>query len=173
MRSSLATALVLLGMPAFAEIRAAAADGFSIVHVFELSVDPQAAYRILAEPQSWWPAAHTWSGKAENLSLEPTAGGCFCERWDGGSVEHGRVVMAVPGRTLRIVGALGPLQEMALSAVLTVTLEGHEKGTRATVTYRVSGDSTHGLTGLTPVVNRVLGEQFGRFARRANGVRLD
>jgi len=114
------------------------------------------------------PSDHTWSGDAAHLSLDARAGGCFCEAWDGGSAEHGRVVMAQPGRLLRFVGALGPLQESAVSAVLTVTLEAAGSGTRATVTYRVSGDAGHGLETLAPVVDTVIGQQFGGFARLAS-----
>ena len=159
--------------PAFAELQASAADGFVVSHVFELSVDPQNAYRSLGQPQAWWPAAHTWSGKSANLSLEMRAGGSFYETWDAGSAEHGRVVMAQPGKLLRLVAALGPLQEMAVSGALTVSLEAHDKGTRVKVTYRVTGDSSHALTGLAPVVDSVIGEQFGRFARYANEGRID
>jgi hypothetical protein len=36
------------------------------------------------------------------------------------------------------------------------------------VEYRVSGDSSHSLTAIAPVVDRVIGEQFGRFARHAS-----
>jgi hypothetical protein len=50
---------------------------------------------------------------------------------------------------------------------LTVTLQAAGSGTRATVTYRVSGDAGHGLEALAPVVDTVIRQQFGGFARPA------
>lgn len=153
---------------ACAELVQASASGFTVRHRFALAADAGGAWGVLVHPERWWPAEHTWSGNAANLGLVPEAGGCFCERWSGGSVEHGRVVHAQPGRLLRIDGALGPLQDMAVSAVLTVTLAPSGTGTEAVVTYRVSGDPAHGLDQLAPVVDKVIGEQFGGFAALAS-----
>ena len=50
------------------------------------------------------------------------------------------------------------LQEMAVAGVLGIALEETETGTTAVVTYRVSGDSTHDLTGIAPVVDEVIGQ---------------
>ena len=169
MRSTLMIGLLLFSAPAFAELERSAADGFTVSHVFELTTSPQAAYDALGHPELWWPSDHTVSGKAANLSLALAAGGCFCEEWDGGSVWHGTVSRAVPGTMLRLGAGLGPLQALAVSAVLTVELEPQDAGgTRATVTYRVSGDSSHSLEAIAPVVDRVIGEQFGRFAKYAS-----
>lgn len=73
-------------------------------------------------------------------------------------------MLMLPDRLLRFRGALGPLQEMAVSAVLTVRLKAVESGTEAVVTYRISGDGLHGLDGFAPVVDQVIGQQFGSFA---------
>ncbi|MEE2777390.1 MAG: c-type cytochrome [Acidobacteriota bacterium] len=161
------TSLALVPTLASAELRSSAADGFLVEHTFEIPAPPDAAWRALTQPESYWPADHTWSGSAENLSLDAKAGGCFCELWDGGSAEHGRVLMAQPGKLLRIRGSLGPLQEMAVAGVLGIALEETETGTTAVVTYRVSGDSTHDLTGIAPVVDEVIGQQLGGFAALA------
>ena len=75
--------------------------------------------------------------------------------------------MARPGTLLRINGALGPLQEMAVTGVLTIKLEPDSGTTRATVTYRVSGDTSHQLDKLAPIVNDVLNLQFGSLAKFA------
>lgn len=169
MRHMLALCLVLAAVPSFAELERSAADGFIVSHVFELKVARQAAYQALGHPELWWPSDHTLSGKAGNLSLDLRAGGCFCEEWDGGSVQHGTVLATMPGNMLRLSAALGPLQALAVTAVLTVQLEALDEGrTRATVTYRVSGDSSHSLSTIAPAVDRVIGEQFGRFARYAS-----
>ena len=77
--------------------------------------------------------------------------------------------MAQPGELLRIRGALGPLQDMAVSGVLTVKLNATASGgTEATVTYRVSGDASHKLDAFIPAVDQVIGLQFGAFAAFAS-----
>jgi hypothetical protein len=122
-----------------------------------------------APPSSWDPA-HTWSGSARNLKLEPRAGGCFCEKLpDGGSVQHGRVIFAQPGKQLRLEGALGPLQEMAVSGVLTFKLEPAGPGTRIKMTYRVAGTLTMESAKLAPLVDQVMGVQLGRLRSLASG----
>jgi hypothetical protein len=78
--------------------------------------------------------------------------------------------MARPGSLLRISAALGPMQEMAVTGVLTIKLEPDASRTRATVTYRVSGDASHQLDKLAPVVNDVLNLQFGGLAKFAASV---
>lgn len=164
----LAAGAWLTAASAHAEVKSSAADSFMIEHRYTLSGTPQQAWQALVHPERWWPSEHTWSGAATNLSLAPEAGGCFCERWPDGSVEHGRVVMSRPGQLLRIRGALGPMQEMAVTGILTISLAAKGAGTEATVTYRVSGDSSHALDKLAPVVNDVLNLQFGNFAAYAS-----
>src|SRR3546814_9802807 len=46
-------------------------------------------YRLLSQPGRWWNGAHSYSGSAANLRLEPVAGGCFCEALPG---EEGREI---------------------------------------------------------------------------------
>jgi len=163
-----AACAALIAASATAEIRQSAPDDFTIEHRYTLTATPDRAWQALVHPELWWPSEHTWSGAASNLSLAPEAGGCFCERWADGSAEHGRVVISRTARLLRIRGALGPMQEMAVTGVLTIALEASGSGTAATVTYRVSGDSSHGLDKLAPVVNDVLNLQFGNFAAYAS-----
>src|SRR3546814_10432451 len=82
-------------------------------------------YRLLSQPGRWWNGAHSYSGSAANLRLEPVAGGCFCEALPGeegrvGSVEHARVIHAAPDRQLRLSGALGPLPAEAGTGTLKI-----------------------------------------------------
>ena len=151
-----------------AEIVQVSPAGVILQHRYEIDATPGEAWQVLIHPETWWPQDHNWSGDSSNMSLAAEAGGCFCEEWEGGSVEHGRVVFAVAPRLLRLEAALGPLQEMAVSAVLTVSLEPTESGTKAVVTYRISGDGLHAMDQLAPVVDRVVGQQFGAFAARAS-----
>jgi uncharacterized protein YndB with AHSA1/START domain len=158
-------ALALL-LPALAgsEVKQRAPEAALIEHRFQIAASPADAWQVLVHPERWWPADHTWSGVPGNLSLAPDAGGCFCERWDGNSAEHARVVMARPGELLRLRGSLGPLQEMALTGVLTVTLAAKDAGTEAVVTYRLSGDASHKLDAFIAAVDQVIGLQFGAWA---------
>lgn len=161
-------AVALLPALAGAEVKQASPDGAIFEHRFEVSAPPADAWAVLVHPERYWPNDHTWSGSAENMSLEPEAGGCFCERWDGGSAEHGRVVMAIPGRLLRFRGSLGPFQEMAVTGIMTVTLTPTETGATAVVTYRISGDASHKLDAFASVVDGVIRQQFLGFAALAS-----
>lgn len=158
---------LLLPLAAGAEVAFAAADGMHIKHQFRIAAPATRAWESLIHPERWWPADHTWSGKRESLSLSPTAGGCYCETWSGGSAQHGVVVMAIPGRMLQLDAALGPFLDMAISGVLTITLAEQDGATIADVSYRVSGDAAHKLDALAPIVDQVLGQQFGAFAEDA------
>ncbi len=160
---------LLLPLAAAAEVKQSAADGAIIVHRFQVSASPDVAWAALTHPERWWPADHTWSGNAANMRLRAEAGACFCETWGENSAEHGRVLMALPGQLLRINGALGPLQEMAVTGVLSIQLAAKDGGTEATVTYRLSGDASHKLDAFIPVVDKVVGQQFGSFASFASG----
>jgi hypothetical protein len=146
----------------WAEVAAVDRDGFVSVNSIEVRIDPDRAFEGIVEPARWWDPAHTYSGDAANLSLAPTAGGCFCERLPGGGVEHARVVFVRPGRSLRLLGGLGPLQEHAVIGVLGFGLEPTDGGTRITLTYRVSGHLEGGLAAWAEPVDRVLAGQMRR-----------
>jgi uncharacterized protein YndB with AHSA1/START domain len=165
-----ATFALLMPMAAGSAVMQSSADGAMLEHHFQIQASPQAAWTALVHPELWWPSDHTWSGDRANLRLEAQAGGCFCENWGESSAEHGRIVMSLPGKLLRIRGALGPLQDMAVTGVLTIQLAATESGgTEATVTYRLSGDASHKLDNFVPVVDKVIGQQFGAFAAFASG----
>lgn len=167
---SLALAGVCLSAsPSRAEVAAAAPGSFTIQAEAETPVSPEQAWRALTRIDRWWNPAHTYSGDARRLHLDPRAGGCWCERWgDGQSVEHARVVLVMEHegvRTLRVAGGLGPLQEMGAAGILTFTIAPHGAGAKIALTYRVSGDSSLGLDQLAPLVDGVIMEQFGRLIR--------
>jgi len=151
---------------AAAEVKESAADGFLVTIAATTPATPAKVYAALVQPQSWWSDEHTWSGKAANLTLKPEAGGCFCERWSEGSAEHGRVIMALPEKLLRLDGALGPLQEFSLKGTLSFWLKPGEKGgTELSVEYRVNGASSSGLDTFAPNVDDVIATQVGRLVR--------
>ena len=144
---------------------AAPADGFLVKHEVEIGASPQVVYNALGKIDHWWDDEHTWSGAAKNLSLPLEAGGCMCERWESSSVEHARVVVARPGQLLRLHGALGPLQEMGVFGSLDFALRAEGTGTMLTMSYRVSGDSQHGLDKLRGIVGDVLNVQVERLKK--------
>ncbi|HEY8586788.1 MAG TPA: SRPBCC domain-containing protein [Rhodanobacter sp.] len=151
--------------PLHAEVKQAAPDHMLVENSRVLHVSPARAYAALPHVARWWSGTHTWSGDAANLSLDAVAGGCFCERWGKSSVQHMRVLQASQDKLLRLEGAIGPLQEMAVDGVMTFALAPDAHGTRLTFQYRVNGASASALDQLAPAVDHVLMEQLGRFQR--------
>lgn len=164
--AAMAAALLSCAGQAQAAVTAAAADGFTIVIEADVAAPPALAYRELTVgPAAWWDSEHTFSGKAERLSLDARAGGCFCEQLDdGGSVSHGTVVYADPGQMLRLSSALGPLQEMAVVGTLSFAFAPREAGSHVTLTYRVYGGFSADAVALSKLVDSVLSAQLMRFA---------
>ena len=162
-------ALICVAAPARAEVTSASPSAFVIQAEADVAASPAETWRRLLRVEHWWNSAHTYSGDARRLSLDPRAGGCWCERWgEGQSVEHMRVVLVMENegiRTLRAVGGLGPLQEMGVNGVLTFTVAPLASGAKITMTYRVTGDAALGLDQIAPGVDGVLLEQFGRLSR--------
>lgn len=158
--------LLLCAANASAEVRQSAADGFFVALSTPLAATPAKAWAGLLQMPHWWSGEHTFSGQATNLSLTAEAGGCFCERWKGGSVEHGRVTMALPERLLRLDAALGPLQEFALKGSLSFWIRpGDDGASRLEVEYRVNGAGASELDTFAPAVDAVLEEQVARLKR--------
>jgi uncharacterized protein YndB with AHSA1/START domain len=151
--------------PAVAEVTGQNQSGFATAGTVTIAASPGRAWDALVKPGRWWNPAHSWSGKAANLTLDPRAGGCFCEVLpSGGSVEHMRVIYADPGKQLRMTGALGPLQGEGLAATLTVKLEAAGEGTKLSWSYKVGGYTDLPLTQIAPAVDGVVSEQFQRLA---------
>jgi hypothetical protein len=166
-------ALVLVALlpsgRAHAEVKDASASGFTIENSRVVAADSAAAWKALVrDVDRWWPKDHSWWGKASTLTLEPKAGGCFCEIADdrGGArqAEHMRVTFAEPGKLLRMVGGLGPLQGMGLHGVLEFRLAPEGEGTRITLWYRAGGYVPDDLSKLAPVVDKVQAQQLGGLA---------
>lgn len=152
-------------------VTTAGADGFTLLIEVDVEAPPALAYRELTVgPAAWWDPEHTYSGKAERLTLDARAGGCFCESMDGGaSVSHGTVIYADPGQMLRLSSALGPLQEMAVVGTLSFAFSPRENGSHVTLSYRVFGAFTEDALALSKLVDSVLTQQMGRFAAHVNG----
>lgn len=164
----IALLILLITSTGHAEVVHQSASGFHIRHRLVLSAEPKAVYQALSRVGRWWESAHSFSGDARNLSLEAKAGGCFCEQGKGMSIEHARVIHADKNKRLRLVGALGPLQELAVSGTLSFTLKPETSGTELLLDYRVSGhlaDEPKGLAIWAGPVDSVLGIQMARLQR--------
>lgn len=161
-------AMLLAAAPAQAEVEAAGATGFTLAFAGRMAMAPDKAWaRLVAIPQ-WWDGSHSYSGDAARLSLDPRAGGCWCESLSGGgSVEHMRVLHADPGKLLRLGGGLGPLQSMPLSGVMTWTLKPDGAGTAIELRYAVAGPIPGDYAALAAAVDKVLAEQFARLVHPA------
>lgn len=144
----------------------ASPSGFTIENVETVPVSTDEAFRALVENIGhWWPADHTWWGDASRLSIEPRAGGCFCEIDGARQASHMHVSFVDPGRLLRMTGGLGPLQGMGLHGALDWRFEPVEDGTRITLFYRVGGYAPDDLSRFAPVVDQVQALQLGGLAR--------
>ena len=113
----------------------------------------------------WWPKDHSWWGAESKLSIDARAGGCFCEIAGARQAQHMTVAFVDPGRTLRMIGGLGPLQGMGLGGALEFRLAPADGGgTRITLWYRAGGYSPDDVGKLAPVVDKVQAQQLGGLA---------
>ena len=156
-----------LATPVAAEVISATPAGFEVGAKATVRATPAEVYAALGRIGSWWNSEHTYSGDAGNMTLDPKAGGCFCEMIpeDGGSIEHARVVYARPGQALRLQGALGPLQAEAAMGTLTWNLKPVQGGTEISQDYVVGGYVRGGAEALAPIVDTVLAQQLDGLVR--------
>lgn len=153
-------ALIVFTAPARAEVVSTVEGRLVIRNVAQIAAPPAKVYEALGRIGSWWESSHTYSGNAANMTMRLEPGACFCEALPGGGVKHGEVVLAIPGQTLRVLGAFGPLQELGAAAALTFQLKpGNDGGTQVIQTYQVGG-LDQGTLKLAPVIDTVIGAQL-------------
>lgn len=165
-RLAIMLALTLLATAARAEVTDTSPTGFEIRQSVEIAAPAAKVWAALVAPGRWWNGAHSWSGKAENLTLDPRAGGCWCETFPGGGgAQHMTVIYLAPGKELRLFGQLGPFQQSG--AVNTLDWKIAEKDGHTTVdwTFEAGGYFKGGVAALSAPVDGVLGEQIGRLKR--------
>ncbi len=152
--------------PATAEVTEAQDWGFQSVHVFEIAAPPDRVWDAMVEPSRWWDPSHSWFGKAEGLSIDLRPGGCFCEAGpDGAGARHMAVQFVDPNKSLHLWGALGPLHMQGVTGGLLMQLKPAGERTTLTVTYSVGGFAKGGLKAWAPLVDGVIGHQFGRLEK--------
>lgn len=163
MKSLLAILTLLLPSMCAAEVVDSAAAGFTVRTALTIKAAPEEVYSRTIRVGDWWNSSHTFSGDARNLSIDPKPMGCFCERLpQQGGVQHMYVVFLAPGKNLRLVGGLGPLQGVPGNGALTFTYSPVAEGTRLEVVYTFSGYAPQGLSTWAPQVDAVIAEQIAR-----------
>jgi hypothetical protein len=73
-----------------------------------------------------------------------------------------------PGKTLRLRGALGPFQGLAVDGVMTWSVKSVDGGTDITFTYSIGGYAKDGFDELSKMTDHVLGEQMERLKKLAD-----
>jgi hypothetical protein len=102
-----------------AEVVDSSASGFTVKITQHVGAPVAKTYATALAVGTWWQSSHTYSGSAANLTIDPKAGGCWCETLpDGGSVQHMQVVLVIPNQIVRFTGGLGPLQTMAAAGAM-------------------------------------------------------
>jgi hypothetical protein len=152
-------------MPQFAaaEVTDSAANGFTTVNSVVVTSDRMTAWEAAVEVGRWWSSAHTMSGDAARMSIEPRVQGCFCESLgEQAGVVHLTVMSVMPGTSLRLSGGLGPLGLMGVHGNMTWDFEDVEDGTQIRFKYAVGGYMDGGLDQLAGPVDAVLGEALDR-----------
>jgi len=162
-----ATVAIALLLAVAYQARAAVVDvapnGFTLKVTAHVSAPPDKVYSALIKPASWWSSEHTFSGAAANLTLDAKAGGCWCEKLPhGGSAMHMTVILADPGKMLRLRGALGPFQGFAVEGVMTLALKSLADGTELSLTYVLGGSSKDGFDSWAQGADGVLTDQVSR-----------
>lgn len=154
----------VVAAPASAEIITAAPDHYTLKQEGVSKLPPNALWKRLTTPADWWHPDHTYSGDAAKLSVDPQAGGLWREDWAGSSVTHGQVLLAKENEQLRLDAPFGPLQELGVSVVWTITLAPDEQsgGTKVTFSEVANGTSASKLDELAPAVDFVKTEAMTR-----------
>jgi len=161
----LAAALAFTGA-AHADVVTSSADHFTLKLEAETELDPPVVWDRLIEPSEWWLSDHTYSGSAENLTLDAQAGGLWLEHWEDGSVWHGTVLQSHPNKSLILSAPFGPLQGLAVTSIWTISLTPLEGGgTKIVFDHVTNGSSASALDELAPAVDFVKAEALKSLAR--------
>jgi uncharacterized protein YndB with AHSA1/START domain len=160
----LASLFAVISPVATADVIASSSDHYTLKQEAVSSLTPGQVWAKLIKPKTWWHPDHTYSGKSEHLSLNAEAGGLWREDWEQGSVFHGSVLLAQPGKLLRLNAPFGPLQELGVNVVWTITILPHKEGSKIVFDEIANGTNASKLDTLAPAVNFVKTEAINRLA---------
>lgn len=170
---------LMMATHAFAEVTSSGETGFNLRITGEVDASPIEAYEQFVRVNEWWIENHTWYGDADNLSLEPRAGGCFCEISGDNEVLHMLVSYVKPGEEIKMIGGLGPLQMMGLHGGMSWRFEPVDDSeqaanrTRIIQTYNVTGYAPGGLKDLAGIVDAVQTDQLNALVAHINQSQKD
>lgn len=161
-----ASAVLAFAGAAHAEVVDKGPSHFRLKFTQQVAAPPAKVYLAIGEVGRWWDDAHTYSGKAANMTSPLTANACWCETMpNGGSVRHGVVALAWPDQgMIRMDAALGPLQDEGVAGALYYHLKAKDGGTELTVTYNVGG-ARDSVVSIAPAVDGVMGGAVARLKR--------
>lgn len=144
-----------------AEVVSTGPQGFRLRTSQQLAAPPETVFKAIGDIGHWWSDAHTYSGKAANMTMPLVPNACFCESLPSGGVRHGVVTLVIPDRQVRVSAALGPLQDEGVSAALFFNLVPKDGGTALSVTYNVGGARAE-MVAAAPVIDGVISEAARR-----------
>jgi len=135
---------------------------YVLKHEATSTLAPDALWRRLVDPASWWHPDHTYSGDPGNLSLDVRAGGLWLERWDGGSMVHGSILYLDNGKSMRLYAPFGPLQGLGVYTVWTITISADGSGSKVVFDEISHGAPSADLDELAKAVDFVKSEAISR-----------
>ena len=156
----------LLPGAASAEVVDSQPNGFMVREIQTIAAPPTRVWEAMGRIAAWWDPQHTYDNNSSHLSVILKPGGVFAEALGAeGGVTHMSVIYARPPKTLRMEGALGPLQLYGVAGHMTWDLKPDGADTVLTLTYDVGGHAPGGLGQFSGPVNTVLGDQLLRLKR--------
>jgi hypothetical protein len=175
MRRIVLFVLLFLGLaaPAYGEVEASGASGFSLILNATVNLAPKDAYKRFVEVKNWWSPEYAASGAAKNLKLDAKPGGCLCEKLaDGGFMRHFQIARADPGSLLVLSNGMGPLNAIGAQGSMQIEFKPQGSGTAVTLRYMAFGYSVNGWGGYAPQADRIWQTQMQRYATYAGGGKL-
>ncbi|AOE49559.1 SRPBCC family protein [Kangiella sediminilitoris] len=150
-----------------AEILSRSESHFHIKFEVELPQSVSTTYDQFLNIGEWWQSSHTWFGDASKLFIETKAGGCFCEVNGDKEALHMTVAHVNPGKSLKMLGGLGPLQGMGVNGVMSWDFSQLEENkTKLTLNYSVKGFTTENVQTIAEAVNKVLATQVNELKKK-------
>ena len=167
MKRCLLFCAALAAAPSYAAVVDSSPAGFTVENSVIVPAGANVSWNALVHHvDEWWPKEHSWFGKQGKFSIEPRAGGCFCEKAGNRQALHMTVSFVDPGHSLRMLGGLGPLQKLGLTGTMDWIFEpvGGGGSTKITLRYVAGGYTTTDLVKFAKVVDEVQGLQLGGLA---------
>ncbi|MNX41942.1 Polyketide cyclase / dehydrase and lipid transport [compost metagenome] len=159
--------LTLAATPALAEVKSAAPGGFAVGGSVAINAPPARVWAALTAPDAWWSRDHRWF-RNSTLSLDLSAGGCWCEQAaNGRTARHLETILVEPGAKLILQGVLGPLIDQGVVGSAVFDLKAEGEGSVLTWSYVVGGYTPGGLEAWAAPVDGVLSAQLASLKAHA------